>query len=226
MSRVPQRVEQPIIVAVIDDDASFRNALVRLLTAAGQEVRDFSSAEQFLESSDCEKVSCVVSDLRMPGVNGLQLQATLRDRIPHLSILFVTGYGEVPEIVSAMKAGAVDFLEKPVKGAMLLEAIHRAIARSHKLKAGANEIHELRIRYETLTRREREVMGLVAAGLLNKQVAAELGAAEKTIKQHRGSVMKKMEAESLADLVRMAERLGITPAEADFSKARGRIPSP
>ena len=225
MSRVSQRVEQPIMVAVIDDDASCRNALVRLLTAAGQEVRDFSSARQFLDSSDCEKVSCVVSDLRMPGVDGLQLQAALRDRIPHLSILFVTGYGEVPDTVSAMRAGAVDFLEKPVKGAMLLEAIHRAIARSHELRASANEIRELRIRYETLTRRERDVMALVAAGLLNKQVAAELGAAEKTIKQHRGIVMRKMDAESLADLVVMAERLGVRLAAADFSKARGRIPS-
>jgi FixJ family two-component response regulator len=225
MSRVPQRVEQPIIVAVIDDDASCRNALVRLLSAAGQEVRDFSSARQFLDSAECEKVSCVVSDLRMPGVNGLQLQAVLRERIPHLSILFVTGYGEVPDTVNAMKAGAVDFLEKPVKGALLLEAIHRAIARSHELKASGDEIRELRVRYETLTRRERDVMALVAAGLLNKQVAAELGAAEKTIKQHRGSVMRKMAAESLADLAVMAERLGVRPAVADFSKARGRVSS-
>jgi len=218
-------VEQPIIVAVIDDDTSCRNALVRLLTSAGQEVRDFSSARQFLDSPDCEKVSCVVSDLRMPGVNGLQLQAALLDTIPHLSILFVTGYGDVPETVSAMKAGAVDFLEKPVKGARLLEAVHRAIARSHELKANANEIRELRIRFETLTRREREVMALVAAGLLNKQVAAELGSAEKTIKQHRGSVMRKMKAESLAHLVLMAESLGIRPATADFSKAKGRMSS-
>jgi len=219
---VPQ---QPSLVAVIDDDASCRNALVRLLTIAGLQVRAFSSARQFLDDHDCEKVSCVVSDLRMPGVNGLQLQAALRERIPHLSILFVTGYGEVAETVSAMKAGAVDFLEKPVRGATLVEAVHRAAARSIHLKAVANEVGDLRIRYETLTPREREVMALVAAGLLNKQVAAELGAAEKTIKQHRGNVMRKMNAESLADLVMMAERLGIRPYGADFSKAKGRIPA-
>jgi FixJ family two-component response regulator len=225
MSRGSQEVDQPIIVAVIDDDASCRDALVRLLCAAGQAVHDFSSAREFLDSPDCEKFACVVSDLRMPGVNGLELQATLRDRIPHLSILFVTGYGDIPETVSAMKAGAVDFLEKPVKRAVLLEAIHRAVARSRQLKASAFEIRELRLRYETLTRRERDVMALVAAGLLNKQVAAELGVAEKTIKQHRGSVMRKMVAESLADLVMMAERLGVRPTGADFSKAKGRVPS-
>jgi FixJ family two-component response regulator len=213
------------MIAVIDDDASCRNALLRLLTAAGQHVRDFSSARQFLDDPACEKVSCVVSDLRMPGVDGLKLQAALRERMPHLSILFVTGYGEVAETVSAMKAGAVDFLEKPVKGTTLLEAVRRAIARSNELKAIANEMRDLRIRYESLTPRERDVMALVAAGLLNKQIAAELGIAEKTIKQHRGQVMIKMAAESLADLVMMAGRLGIRPSGGDFSKAKGRISS-
>src|SRR5690348_14645396 len=134
MAHVAKRLDQPLIVAIIEDDASCRNALVRLLTAAGQEVRDFSSARQFLDSPECEKVSCVISDLEMPEVNGLQLQAALREKMPHLSILFITGYGGVPESVSAMKAGAVDFLEKPVKGAVLLEAIGRAAARSRQLK--------------------------------------------------------------------------------------------
>jgi len=143
--------------------------------------------------------------------------------MPYISILFVTGYGEVPESVSAMKAGAVDFLEKPVKGAVLLEAIHRAAACSRELKAGATELGELRRRFERLTPREREVLVLVSAGLLNKQVAAELGSSLKTIKQHRGSVMKKMDAESAADLIIMAERLGVRPEGADFSRAKGRL---
>jgi len=198
---------------------------VRLLAVAGQKVHAYSSARQFLESPDCEKVACVVSDVRMPGVNGLQLQAALRSKIPYLSIIFVTGFGDVPDTVSAMKAGAVVFLEKPVRRAVLLEAIQRAAARSRQLKASAIEIHGLRTRYETLTMRERDVLALVVAGLLNKQVAAELGSSEKTIKQHRGNVMRKMDAESLADLVVMAERLGVRPAGADFSKAKGRIPS-
>ncbi len=217
--------DSPIVVAVIDDDASCRDALVRLLAASGQTVRTFSSAQEFLESPDCEEFSCVVSDLRMPGIDGLQLQAALRNRIPEVSILFVTGYGEVPESVSAMKAGAVDFLEKPVKPALLLDAIRRAAARSRQLRASAVEMRELRVRYEALTRRERDVMALATAGLLNKQIAAQLGIAEKTIKQHRGNVMRKMDAESLADLVVMAERLGVRPTGADFSKAKGRIPS-
>jgi FixJ family two-component response regulator len=224
MSRILGSPEEPIIVAVIDDEAACRDGLARLLTAAGLEARAFASARQFLDSSDCDKVSCVVSDILMPGVNGLELQAVLRDRMPHVSILFVTGYGEIPDTVSAMKAGAVDFLEKPVRGAELLEAINRAIARTNQMKAIATEQSGLRIRYETLTPRECDVMALVAAGLLNKQVAAELGIAEKTIKQHRGNIMRKMNAESLADLVMMAARLGVRPTGADFSKSKGRGP--
>lgn len=223
MSEIGQGQIESIVVAVVDDDESCRNGLIQLLTAAGLQVRDFSSARQFLESPVRERVSCVVSDLRMPDVNGLQLQTALRDTMPHVSILFVTGYGEVPESVSAMKAGAVDFLEKPVKGAVLLEAIHRAAARSRQLKASATELGELRGRFERLTPREREVLVLVSVGLLNKQVAAELGSSLKTIKQHRGSVMKKMNAESAADLIIMAERLGLRPEGADFSRAKGRL---
>lgn len=224
MSRVSSPIQDAAIVAVIDDDASLRKSLSRLLTAAGHQVRAFASAREFLDSTECETVSCVVSDLRMPGLDGLQLQDALRARIPHLSIIFITGYGAVTDSVRAMKAGAVDFLEKPVKGKLLMEAIHRAVARSGEQKAAAAHIQELKIRYERLTPREREVMALVSAGLLNKQVAAELGTVEKTIKQHRGRIMDKMEAESLADLVLMAERLGVRPSD-DFAKAKGRIHS-
>ncbi len=216
-------MSQKIAVAIIDDDDSIRRSLLRLLTSTAHEVHAFASAADFLASFECETVACVVSDLRMPGLDGLQLQEALRGKLPHLSIVFLTGHGDIPATVTAMKAGAVDFLEKPVKGAVLLEAIRRAAARSHQLKAGALEMRELKTRYERLTPRERDVLALVAAGLLNKQVAAELGAAEKTIKQHRGRVMSKMEAESLADLVLMAERLGVRPATADFSKAKGRL---
>ncbi len=224
MSRVSPPIQDTAIVAVIDDDASLRKSLSRLLAAAGHQVRAFASAREFLDSTECETVSCVVSDLRMPGLDGLQLQDALRARIPHLSIIFITGYGAVTDSVRAMKAGAVDFLEKPVKAELLMEAIHRAVARSGEQKAAAAHIQELKIRYERLTPREREVMALVSAGLLNKQVAAELGTVEKTIKQHRGRIMDKMEAESLADLALMAERLGIRPSD-DFARAKGRIRS-
>lgn len=210
------------IVAVVDDDEAVRKALVRLVASAGNEVQVFTSASEFLQTIQGEVISCVVSDLRMPGISGLQLQQALQSRYPFLSMVFITGYGNIPASVSAMKAGAVDFLEKPVKAKVLLAAIGRAIERSDKLRADAAEVNKLKIRYGRLTPREREVFALVAAGLLNKQVAAELGAAEKTIKQHRGSVMRKIEAESLADLVLMAERLGVRPTGDTFTAAKGR----
>jgi FixJ family two-component response regulator len=210
-------------IAIIDDDLSIRKSLMRMLSFAGFEVVAFPSADEFLAAVDTDKVSCAVSDLRMPGVNGLELQQTLRAKLPHLSMVFITGHGDVPTGVSAMKAGAVDFLEKPVRSAVLLEAVNRAVERSRNLLAASTEIEELRIRYERLTTRESEVFALVATGLLNKQIGAELGAAEKTIKQHRGRVMYKMQAESLAELVLMAERLGVRPAETDFSKAKGKL---
>ena len=196
-----------------------------MLVTAGFDVVVFASAAQFLAAQDLERISCVVSDLRMPGMDGLAVQQALLPRLPHLSMVFITGDGDVPTTVTAMKAGAVDFLEKPVRSKVLLDAINRAAERSRKLLAESTELEETKIRYERLTAREREVFALVAAGLLNKQIAAELGAAEKTIKQHRGRVMNKMEAESLAELVLMAERLGVRPAETDFSTAKGKLNS-
>jgi FixJ family two-component response regulator len=210
-------------IAVIDDDLSIRRSLARMLSAAGFEVVAFSSASEFLAAEGTDKISCAVSDLRMPGVDGLELQQALRARLPHLSMVFITGHGDVPSGISAMKAGAVDFLEKPFKSDVLLEAINRAVERSRNLLAASTEIEELKIRYKRLTAREGEVFALVATGLLNKQIGAELGAAEKTIKQHRGRVMNKMRAGSLAELVLMAERLGVRPSETDFSKAKGKL---
>jgi FixJ family two-component response regulator len=211
------------IVAIIDDEESVRKSLVRMLQAKGLQVLAFPSAQEFLDSPQSRIVSCVVSDLRMPGLDGLGFQQMLRTKLPHLSMVFITGHGDIPASVTAMKAGAVDFLEKPVKGAALLDAICRATDRSRSLQAANAAFVSLKIRYATLTPRECEVFSLVAAGLLNKQVAAELGVAEKTIKQHRGHVMDKMAAESLAELVVMAERLGIRSSGADFSRARGKL---
>jgi len=211
------------IVAVIDDDESVRRALVRMLTSAGLEVSAFSSAQDFLAVVERERVSCVVSDLRMPDIDGLQLQSALAERLPHVAIVFVTGHSDVPSTVQAMKSGAIDFLEKPVRRANLLEAIARAAQRTHRAEAAAVDLNSLKRRYAKLTPRERQVFALVAAGLLNKQIAAELGNAEKTTKQHRGAVMNKMQAESLADLVLMAEHLGVRPSHADFSRAKGLV---
>ena len=211
------------LVAVIDDDASIRKALVRMLGTAGLEALPFSSAQDFLAAPESEWVSCVVSDLRMPSVDGLMLQSVLAERMPHVGIVFLTGHADVSSSVRAMKSGAIDFLEKPVRRADLVEAIARATRQTHRAEAEAVDLNSLKHRYEKLTPRERQVFALIAAGLLNKQVAAELGAAEKTIKQHRGVVMAKMKAESLADLVMMADHLGVRPSHADFSRAKGLV---
>lgn len=218
-------VDEKSRIAVIDDDLSIRKSMLRMLATAGFGVVVFASAAEFLAAPDLERISCVVSDLRMPGMDGLALQQALLPRLPHLSMVFITGHGDVPASVTAMKAGAVDFLEKPVRSKVLLDAINRAAERSRKLLAELTELEETKIRYQRLTARESEVFALVAAGLLNKQIAAELGAAERTIKQHRGRVMNKMEAESLAELVLMAERLGVRPVAADFSTAKGKFRS-
>jgi FixJ family two-component response regulator len=212
-----------IVVAVIDDDESIRRSLVRSIEAAGYKVEAYASAADFLASVLPEVVSCVVCDLLMPGLNGLQLQELLRGKFPFLSIILVTGNGDVPASVSAMKAGAVDFLEKPLKRSALLDAIGNAVERTNRMRTEASELSDVKRRYERLTPREREVFVLVSAGLLNKQVGAQLGAAEKTVKQHRGNIMRKMRAESLADLVMMANRLALRPTSAIFAQAKGKL---
>jgi FixJ family two-component response regulator len=201
-----------IRVAVVDDDASMRAALARLFKSAGIEPRMFSSAPDFLADGAREGLDCALLDLRMPEIDGLNLQEQLSRTAPHLSVVFLTGHGDVPTSVTAMKRGAADFLEKPVDANSLLAAIRRAAQRSRALRKSHQGSSELAMRYARLSPRERQVFAMVTAGMLNKQVAYELKIVEKTIKVHRARVMRKMEAESLADLVRMADRLGITIA--------------
>jgi FixJ family two-component response regulator len=198
-------------VALIDDDKSARTSLARLIKTAGIEVVSFSSAREFLEDPVRNQVDCAVTDVRMPGFDGFALQETLAKTLPHLSLVFITGQGDIPMGVKAMKAGAVDFLEKPVDAEALLAAVRRAAERSRDQRASRAEIDDLQRRYELLSPRERQVFQLVTAGLLNKQAGAELGTTEKTIKVQRAQVMSKMKAESLAELVRMADQLHIRP---------------
>jgi FixJ family two-component response regulator len=201
-----------ITIAVVDDDQSFRDSLARLIKAAGMKPATFASAADFLANPLRASADCALIDLRMPGLSGLELQQEVSRVAPHLSVVFLTGHGEVASSVRAMKAGAVDFLEKPVGEAELMAAIRRATERTHILKESEAELERLRRRHGMLTPREREVFALVVSGLLNKQIGFELGTTESTIKVHRGRVMEKMEALSLADLVRMADRLGIERA--------------
>jgi FixJ family two-component response regulator len=196
-------------VAIVDDDGSARRALARLIKSGGIPTVAFSSAREFLDHADAAALGCAVIDLWMPDLNGLALQQELERRLPHLAVVFVSANGNVSSTVDAMRAGAVDFLEKPVSGDALLKAVRLAIARTRAMLSTHREADALGQRYRTLTPREREVFALITAGLLNKQAGAELGAAEKTIKVHRARVMEKMAAGSLADLVRMADRLGV-----------------
>jgi len=200
-------------VFLVDDDASVRRALARLIKSAGHQVQTFASAREFLgTNADIEEAACLVLDVRMPGLTGIDLQRELRTMNRNLPIVFITGHGDIPMSVNAMKAGAVDFLPKPVKDTDLLRAIAQAIARAYRDRAERKEIEDIQRREENLTPREREVMTLVASGMPNKRIAFELGAAEKTIKVHRARVMEKMQAGSLAELVRLAERVGIGKA--------------
>ncbi len=207
----------PIKVAIIDDEESMRRALARLLKAAGIDVSVFSSALEFLDDDVNRQIDCAVTDLLMPDLDGLRFQEKIGKTLPYLSLVFLTGHGSVPLSVQAMKSGAVDFLEKPVEGEALLAAVYRAVERSRALKASHEVLAAIEQQYSQLTARERQVLALIVAGRLNKQAASDLGIAEKTVKVHRARVMEKMGADSLADLVRMAQRLGI--GEEDARKA-------
>ena len=195
------------LLAILDDDKSFRNAMQDLIEAEGMSALCFSSAEQFWGSEARHTVACLIADVRMPGMSGLELQVRLTAARCTIPIIFVTGRGDIPTTVKAMKEGAIDFLTKPIKANLLLAAVHHALEIDRVAKIKVNEQADLLARYRSLTPREQEVLPLLASGLLNKQAAAQLGIAEYTIQIHRGSIMRKMKADSFASLVRMAGKL-------------------
>jgi RNA polymerase sigma factor (sigma-70 family) len=197
------------IVFVVDDDPSVRRSLSRLIRAAGFAVESFASAQEFLVYPRPDISGCLILDIHMPGVSGLDLQDELAAAEVTLPVIFLTGYGTVPASVRAMKAGACDFLEKPVDDRALVDAIHQAVERNRRARLQQAEIREIQARVDALSPREREVLSLLLTGMLNKQIASELGTTEKTIKVHRGRVMEKMQAGSMAELVRLAGKLGL-----------------
>jgi len=199
------------IIHVVDDDAAFRTAVSRLLRAAKYEVRGYASAAEFRDSDSCAEPGCILLDLQMPGVSGFDLQQLLARMEEQLPIIFLTGQGDIPASVRAMKAGAVDFLTKPVRREALLSAVQNALAIDAKGRGERAVLRELQDRYEKLTPREREVLVHVVSGRLNKQIASNLGAAERTIKAHRAAIMEKLRVQSLAELVRLAQELDIQP---------------
>jgi FixJ family two-component response regulator len=205
--------ETEAIVFVVDDDPSMRKALTNLFRSVGLRAEVFGSAREWLESKLPEVASCLVLDVRLPGLSGLDFQAELVKANIQIPIIFMTGHGDIPMTVKAMKAGAIDFLTKPFRDQDMLDAVAIAIERDRARRKEQKIVAELRAVFETLTTRERDVLALVASGLMNKQIAAEIGLAEITVKIHRGHLMRKMGARSLADLVRMAEMLGIRRAK-------------
>jgi FixJ family two-component response regulator len=201
------------IVFVVDDDASMRRSLESLLRSVGHDVRLFSSALEFMQAARTDAPGCLVLDVRLPGMSGLAFQQELAKAGVALPIIFITGHGDVPMTVRAMKAGAVEFLTKPFDDQVLLDAIHAALERDRARRRDAAGLAALRARYDELTERERQVMSHVVAGWVNKRIAAELDLSVVTVKVHRGQVMRKMQAKSVAELVRMADRLGVPRAE-------------
>src|SRR5262245_48595765 len=203
------------VVFVGDDEAAIRDSLRRLISSVGLKVEVFPNARAFLAAPRPDAPGCLVLDVRLPGLSGLDLQRELAETDAALPIIFITGHGDIPMSVRAMKAGAVEFLTKPFRQQDLLDAIRRALERDRTMRAERRECAHRRGRYATLTPRERDVMTRVVAGLLNKQIASELGTSEATVKEQRGHVMTKMRATSVAELVRFASRLGVSPGEAN-----------
>jgi len=220
MSRTPQppaATKAAPIVFVVDDDPSVREALSSLFRSVGLQVELFGSAAEFLQRKRPDGASCLVLDIRLPGVSGLDFQGQLLKADIRTPIIFMTGHGDIPMSVRAMKAGAVDFLAKPFRDQDMLDAVAAAIQRDQQAREAEQAAAVLRTAYESLTAREREVMALVTSGLMNKQAAGQLGLSEITVKIHRGQAMRKMKAKSLADLVRMAESLGLHQPKAHVS---------
>jgi FixJ family two-component response regulator len=202
--------QQDPVVFVIDDDRMIREGLQSLIRSVGLRVETFASAQDFLGAKRPDAPACLVLDVRMPGLSGLDLQLKLRDGGIRIPVIFITGHGDIPMSVRAMKEGAHEFLTKPVRGQDLLDAVQKAIASDRALREERQEVDEIRGRFESLTPREKEVVDLVVAGLLNKQIADQLGMSELTVKTHRAHVMEKTQADSLAHLVRMAEKLRVS----------------
>ena len=204
------RAESQQIVFVIDDDVSVREGLSALFRSVGLQVKTFASAAEFLQSGQLpDSPSCMVLDVRLPGLSGLDFQAELAKANIQIPIVFITGHGDIPMTVRAMKAGAVEFLPKPFRDQDMLDAVQAGLERDRDRRKRAGDTSKLKASYDVLTPREREIMALVTAGLMNKQIAGEIGVSEVTVKLHRGNVMRKMGAKSLAELVRMADALGI-----------------
>jgi FixJ family two-component response regulator len=213
------------VVHVVDDDASWRHSVERLMSAAGYRVALYDSAERFLETASVDGLGCILLDLRMPGLTGLQLQERLLEMGHQLPIIFLSGHGDIPTSVAAMRTGAEDFLTKPVDTSVLLNAVERAIVRSREATERRQQIEAMRARVDALTPTERKVFALVVRGVLNKHIAGELGTAERTIKWHRQHIMQKLQINSLAEMVSLAERLGLVDDHGRRNTDQSRLAS-